>query len=238
MKKHKLENSRENSQDSLEEKRRKLLEELQLVDQQLAQREVENSTLQRLSTSHISENENTDQLPEKNQKDITPQTEQISLSEENVLSTDSSNFKFYKKRKGVVDFGKGYEYLTCALYALKLGLDDDVSDFHMTTNNEDWGDFDDIEIQATFKNGKRSIFLFQLKHKFNKDCITENLLTNEIIHKNKKQQKSKFYLPHYLQSISNLEKQDEDLHFILYTNSQTAIRDGSVLSFKKKYPTL
>ncbi|XP_063925283.1 uncharacterized protein LOC135139113 isoform X1 [Zophobas morio] len=238
----------ENTQESLDQRRRRLLEELQLLDQQIAE---SSGIQQQPAPKHdVPETESTQQAPQENieennenqqlQSNTSPQVDQISSNETetDVQPTVSPNFCFYEKRKGVVDLGRGYEYLTCTLYALKFGLDENVSDFRMTTNNKKCGDFDDIEIEATFKNGKRSTFLFQLKHKFNKEYITESLLTNETIHKNKKQQKSKFYLPHYLQSISNFEKQDEDLHFILYTNSQAAIKGGSELSFNKKYTSL
>ena len=101
----------------------------------------------------------------------------------------------YSKRKGTVDYGRGYEYLTCALFALKFSTSDDVTDFRIFTNDQISGNFDDIRIEVTFNSGKQHTFLFQLKHKYNKERITNATLMKQYIQKEKNQEKNKFQVP-------------------------------------------
>ncbi|KAJ3652678.1 hypothetical protein Zmor_018622 [Zophobas morio] len=145
-----------------------------------------------------------------------------------IRQTDST----YPKRKGTVDFGRGYEYLTCALFALKFSTSDDVTDFRIFTNDQISGNFDDIRIEVTFNSGKQNTFLFQLKHKYNKERITHGTLMDQYLQKGKKQEKNKFHLPSYLKSISEIDSKENTI-FILYTNSPTNIEHGSKLSSKK-----
>ncbi|XP_063914008.1 uncharacterized protein LOC135130538 isoform X1 [Zophobas morio] len=71
----------------------------------------------------------------------------------------------FHKRSGTTDQGKDYENFLVAYYSLKLVLDDEVADFKISSNDEEHGNFDDLVIQTTWKNGRRDQFNIQAKHK-------------------------------------------------------------------------
>ncbi|XP_063924177.1 uncharacterized protein LOC135138192 isoform X2 [Zophobas morio] len=168
-------------------------------------------------------------LVEPQQSTISSKRDKHSNQSQNVTPQTETT---YSKRKGTVDYGRGYEYLTCALFALKFSTSDDVTDFRIFTNDQISGNFDDIRIEVTFNSGKQHTFLFQLKHKYNKERITNDTLMKEYIQKGKKQEKNKFHLPSYLKCISEIDSK-ENTTFILYTNSPTNIERDSKLSSKK-----
>ncbi|XP_063901840.1 uncharacterized protein LOC135121443 [Zophobas morio] len=148
---------------------------------------------------------------------ITLQPEAASSSS-NVCPKD--RFRTYKKLPGVVDHGKEYEKMMCGFYALKLIARDDVEDFEMTTNNKEYGLFDDIGLMVTFKNQKKRTYLIQLKHKEGRKSVTSNNLLND---------KNDFGVQKYFNSVSTLNI-TEDVVCILYTNSSTYITQNTQIS--------
>ena len=110
--------------------------------------------------------------------------------------------------------------MMCGFYALKLIARDDVEDFEMTTNNKEYGLFDDIGLMVTFKNQKKRTYLIQLKHKEGGKSVTSNNLLND---------KNDFGVQKYFNSVSTLNV-TEDVVCILYTNSSTYITQNTQIS--------
>ncbi|XP_063923115.1 uncharacterized protein LOC135137411 [Zophobas morio] len=132
----------------------------------------------------------------------------------------------YKKRSGTNDSGKEFEYMMCALYALKLTLNKNVSDFKMTANNDEYGAFDDISLKITFTNGESKLFLLQLKHKESKD---RNINSTNLASLNQD-----FSLIKYISSFEKLNVQSTTC--ILYTNCGSGTNKKSIKGQNFKIP--
>ncbi|XP_063913941.1 uncharacterized protein LOC135130478 [Zophobas morio] len=131
-----------------------------------------------------------------------------------------SNQKF-DSRSGCLDYGNSYEFLMAAYYALKLSLNEAVSDFKMSTNNNDMGNFDDVVLEVKYSDGDEHLYALQLKHRgVKEDSITLQAFDAE--------KGGKFGLKKYCQGFKDTEKICRDnksytipfekFHFILYTN--------------------
>ncbi|KAJ3648104.1 hypothetical protein Zmor_019939 [Zophobas morio] len=118
------------------------------------------------------------------------------------------------KRSGTTDKGKDYEHLYIVNLLLKLVQDDNVIDFHLSSNDSQYGAFDDvvIEIQYAFKK-ETEIYAIQLKHVNNdgKKISAQHLNAA----------KGNFSVVHYLKDYyNNLKKLNCPVTMILLTNSQ------------------
>jgi ankyrin repeat protein len=127
------------------------------------------------------------------------------------------HFDTYPKRRGTRNFGNEYEKLMCALLALEFSTSDIVEDFKMKTNSENCGNFDDVVLKVTFKEGQSQMFFLQLKHCESMKPITDKKLAAK---------SGDFSLLQYIESISKLEI-TENVSYILYTNSPTSIENDS-----------
>jgi anti-anti-sigma regulatory factor len=114
-----------------------------------------------------------------------------------------------------------------ALFALKFSTSDIVADFEMKTNSDDCGDFDDVALKVTFKDGQSQIFLLQLKHSENMKNVTDKMFAAE---------NGDFSLQKYIRSISKFEN-IENVSFILYTNKSTSIKSKSTIYIKNEDKT-
>jgi hypothetical protein len=56
-----------------------------------------------------------------------------------------------------------------AYYGLHLSLNENVTDFKLSTNNNDMGNFDDIVLEITYSDGDEFLYALQLKHCASKD---------------------------------------------------------------------
>src|SRR5699024_3892258 len=139
----------------------------------------------------------------------------------------------YKKREGLVDRGRDYEWLLSALYALRFSINNEIVDFNMTTSNEEGGQFDDIVLKVTFENDKQVNFFFQLKHKERHFVSQEMLVRKEFKH-NGRHYKSKYYIPELMKSTPRY-KSNEEVYFILYTNSEVKITDTNLRFGQESY---
>ncbi|KAJ3653096.1 hypothetical protein Zmor_019013 [Zophobas morio] len=79
---------------------------------------------------------------------------------DSVLKNSSTTFK---KRAGTTDVGKDYEHLYIANLVLKLVTDDDVADFNLSSNDSEYGSFDDVVVDIKFEDRRETVAL-QLKH--------------------------------------------------------------------------
>jgi hypothetical protein len=108
-----------------------------------------------------------------------------------------------------------------AYYGLHLSLNENVTDFKLSTNNHDMGIFDDIVLEITYSDGEEFLYALQLKHCASKDEKNISLLSFD-------GDKGKFGLTKYCNSFKCTEKVCSDnpsytlpfnkFYFILYTN--------------------
>jgi ankyrin repeat protein len=150
---------------------------------------------------------------------------QFAAKEKSIDSSTQLRFDTYKKRPGTTDFGKDYEKLMCAIFALKFSTSDIVADFVMKTNCKLCGDFDDVALKVSFMDGQSQMFLLQLKHSESKmKIVTNNKLAAEC---------GDFSVLKYINSIRKF-KDTENASFILYTNSSTCIKNDSEICLQNK----
>ncbi|RZC41461.1 Ank 2 domain containing protein, partial [Asbolus verrucosus] len=71
---------------------------------------------------------------------------------------------FFKKRTGTTDLGKDYENVFMANITLDLILDEDIKDFKQSSNNANFGAFDDVVLETESVNGHKQNYALQLKH--------------------------------------------------------------------------
>ncbi|XP_063923361.1 uncharacterized protein LOC135137599 [Zophobas morio] len=69
----------------------------------------------------------------------------------------------FKKRSGTTDKGRDYEHLYIAHLVLKLIVDDNVEKFYLSSNDSEYGSFDDVVVEIKFKD-RTETFAIQLKH--------------------------------------------------------------------------
>ncbi|XP_044260923.1 uncharacterized protein LOC123008925 [Tribolium madens] len=128
----------------------------------------------------------------------------------------------YKKRGGTSDHGKEYEWLLCIYYALKFALSSEISDFELWTNNEFFGDFDDVALRVRFKDGVVKVYLLQSKHTEKPKTITLDSMTSEngdfAFHKYKKSYEKTLHLSNFV--------------YILFTNRTSKFKDKTKVDNK------
>jgi ankyrin repeat protein len=124
----------------------------------------------------------------------------------------------FASRQEAIDFGKDYEYLVAAYFALILSLNDKIAEFRISTNNKNFGDFDDAVIEIELVNGEEHVVVVQLKH------VARPIAQVTLVTKNKR-----FGLKKYGQEFNTIKASHpkfdccgtpfKNFHFVLYTNS-------------------
>ncbi|XP_063924819.1 uncharacterized protein LOC135138748 [Zophobas morio] len=135
---------------------------------------------------------------------------QATDGERNKTSSD----KIFEKRAGTTDKGKKYEDLVTAKVALQLVSDSKIKDFYISSNDKNFGDFDDVVIEIETDSGMKTTAL-QLKHSNEKKQLYIKQLAGK---------KGDFSLIKYFKSAH--EVQGEVQEFILFTtNSFTTSKE-------------
>ncbi|XP_063925293.1 uncharacterized protein LOC135139118 isoform X2 [Zophobas morio] len=111
----------------------------------------------------------------------------------------------FKKRKGATDKGKKYEDLITANVVLQLVSDSKIKDFRISSNDENFGDFDDVVIEIETDSGTK-IKALQLKHSNDKRQLNTNQLAGK---------QGDFSLIKYFKSAQKLQGQVQE--YILFT---------------------
>jgi ankyrin repeat protein len=115
----------------------------------------------------------------------------------------------FRKRSGTTDKGKSYEDKIVAIIALKLVSKKEVKSFELSSNNSEFGDFDDVVVHTTLHNNKCQNVALQLKHKINEKRILKNSLAAK---------SGSFSLQHYCQQFQKLNCHS-NFTWVLYTNN-------------------
>ncbi|XP_044271868.1 uncharacterized protein LOC123015887 isoform X3 [Tribolium madens] len=114
----------------------------------------------------------------------------------------------FKKRPGTTDFGKKYEDLNLARLVLKMVTDDSINDFMISSNDDKFGDFDDIVIEL--KCGKTEVKkALQIKYSNDSKILPVQSLWSD---------KGDFSLKKYLKSYKQIEQFSNSHKLILFTN--------------------
>ncbi|XP_063903853.1 uncharacterized protein LOC135123273 [Zophobas morio] len=113
----------------------------------------------------------------------------------------------FKKRAGTTDKGRDYEDVVLANVVLRLLNDPRVKTFQISSNDDDFGAFDDLVVKlASDKENDIQVKAVQLKHTERKVLSLENL----------RAVKGDFSIKKYYKSYTEIEKQIDEL--ILFTN--------------------
>ncbi|XP_063924364.1 uncharacterized protein LOC135138339 [Zophobas morio] len=86
-------------------------------------------------------------------------------------NSSENSASMFKKRPGTTDHDK---HIYIANLLLKLTIDDDVENFHLSWNDEEFGSFENVAVEIFFKN-RTETFAFQLKHVAGKTAMIEKL---------------------------------------------------------------
>jgi ankyrin repeat protein len=116
----------------------------------------------------------------------------------------------FRKRSGTTDNGKSYEDKILAIIALKLVSKKEVKSFELSSNNSEFGDFDDVVVQTTLhNNNKCQNVALQLKHKNNNKSILKSSLAAK---------SGPFSLQRYYQQYQKLNCHS-NFTWVFYTNN-------------------
>ncbi|XP_063923717.1 uncharacterized protein LOC135137883 isoform X1 [Zophobas morio] len=205
-----------------------LLEELQRLEGKVEQITGSNTQFKNYRQHHISYVQpQKEQITQGNTKvesqdkaiklDVPPRKDKITATKEdqnekNRRKTGRINKKF-KKRRGTTDKGKEYELYFLAHMALKLTENDNINNFLISSNNEDFGDFDDVVLEL---ENPRETYAIQLKHVQNKKCITIGDLTTTA-------PKANFAIKKYFESFKK-ESALRKCKLFLMTNAEFGVQ--------------
>ncbi|XP_063904174.1 uncharacterized protein LOC135123451 [Zophobas morio] len=130
-------------------------------------------------------------------------------------------FESFKKRSGTTDRGKEYEDVVLAFVILELVKDVATKNFHISSNEEGFGAFDDIVIKTESDTGN-TIKVVQLKHSENKILSTKNLETKT----------GYFSISKYFKAFQEIKKDASEL--ILFTNRPFKCDDNTTIQLEEE----
>ena len=206
---------------SLLQERQQFLQQIKILRGQLEQAGITPFSLQSVSAPDLSRPKRFS-LPAPSTKTSASTAEIKTQRLSSCIDTPKKqSLSTYDKRSGTNDLGKQYEYVMCGFYAVRFATNSNVSDFEMTTNDEVYGDFDDIALKVKYTDGSTHTYLLQLKHTENKKSLTEKILTTE---------NKDFSLMKYLKTFQNLADTD-NVSCILFTNRTAHFKELSRFAF-------
>ncbi|XP_063904460.1 uncharacterized protein LOC135123599 [Zophobas morio] len=116
----------------------------------------------------------------------------------------------FKKRSGTTNKGIDYENLNIANIGINWSLDNQIEDFYLSSNDDNFGDFDDIVIKITSTKSS-NVSALQLKHNDRGTLSIKQL----------SQGKGDFSLKKYCTSVQSINSHVDS--FILYTNLKFSV---------------
>ncbi|XP_063924865.1 uncharacterized protein LOC135138779 isoform X2 [Zophobas morio] len=155
--------------------------------------------------------------PDKQVKNLTEETTCGQIDAE----TTNKSFleKTFKKRSGTTDKGRKYENMVVANLVLQTLNDTKITDFNISSDNENFGDFDDVVVEIETDRGIDTKAI-QLKL-----SGEGNLPINRL-----KSKTGDFSIKKYFNSF--LKIKDKRSQFILFTNQRLAILDETQLQLE------
>ncbi|XP_063904019.1 uncharacterized protein LOC135123364 [Zophobas morio] len=131
------------------------------------------------------------------------------------------NIEYFKKRSGTTDRGGEYEDVVRAFVILKLIKDVETKNFHVSSNEEGFGAFDDIVIKTESNKGNK-IKAVQLKHNKNKILSTRSLMSKT----------GDFSILKYFKCFQEIKKEVDEL--ILFTNGPFKCDDNTTIQLEEE----
>ncbi|XP_063904028.1 uncharacterized protein LOC135123367 [Zophobas morio] len=131
------------------------------------------------------------------------------------------NIESFRKRSGTTDRGKEYEEVVLAFVVLELIKDVETKNFHVSSNEEGFGAFDDIVIKTESNKGNE-IKAVQLKHNENKILSTKSLMSKT----------GDFSILKYFKSFQEIKKEVDE--FILFTNRPFKCDDNTSFQLEEE----
>ncbi|XP_063925909.1 uncharacterized protein LOC135139554 [Zophobas morio] len=125
---------------------------------------------------------------------------------------DSS--EIFKKRAGTTDRGKEYENIAIANIVLQMVSDEKIDNFHISSNDNNFGAFDDVVIKIE-SHQNVVVKAMQLKHSDRKTLSSEHL----------KSAKGEFSLGKYFDSFQQLKNVEQE--FIIFTNRSFGVKEDA-----------
>ncbi|XP_063923637.1 uncharacterized protein LOC135137818 [Zophobas morio] len=135
-------------------------------------------------------------------------SEQEPLPGEEKTEAAYESTKTFLKRSGTTDRGKDFENIVIANVILSLLSNPTITDFYISSNDDDFGAFDDVVIEL-HTGSKIETKAIQLKH-----SEQEKLLS--IQHLKTKNEKANFGIRKYFESFQNIHSRAQE--FLLFTN--------------------
>ncbi|XP_063904463.1 uncharacterized protein LOC135123601 [Zophobas morio] len=120
----------------------------------------------------------------------------------------------FKKRSGTTNKGIDYENLNIANIGINWSTDVEVEDFYLSSNDENFGAFDDIVVKITSATGS-NVSALQLKHNDRGNLHIAKL----------KQENGDFSVKKYFNSAQSINCHVDN--FILYTNLKFGVKDNT-----------
>ncbi|XP_063925523.1 uncharacterized protein LOC135139274 [Zophobas morio] len=122
--------------------------------------------------------------------------------------------EIFQKRAGTTDKGREYENIAIANIALQMLSDDLINNFHITSNDNNFGAFDDVVIKIE-SHQNVVVKAMQLKHSDRKTLSSEHL----------KSAKGNFSLSKYFESFQQLKNVVQE--FIIFTNRSFGAKEDA-----------
>jgi hypothetical protein len=128
------------------------------------------------------------------------------------VSNSSGDSATFVKRHGTTDKGRDYEDVITALISFNLVNNEQVENFQLAANHNNFDKFDDVVLTINYKNEKKRQYAFQLKNSQRK--IKENMLVAS---------KGDFSIQQYKESYKKIKTENEledKFHCILFTSAE------------------
>ncbi|KAJ3662066.1 hypothetical protein Zmor_006431 [Zophobas morio] len=130
------------------------------------------------------------------------------------------------KRRGTTDKGKDYEHLYIASLVLKLIIDETVENFYLSSNDDEFGSFDDVVVKIILKDPTET-YAVQLKHVTRKVVLIERLNSPS----------GEFSIEKYYENFKKHEKLKEpSVKMVLFTNCKLNTEHLNRFKFGKLTP--
>ncbi|XP_063923896.1 uncharacterized protein LOC135138012 [Zophobas morio] len=153
-----------------------------------------------------------------------PEQKILEGKENESVESDFSSNKTFTKRAGTTDKGKDYENLMVANLILRLMNNNNIKDFNVWSNDQDFGQFDDVIVEIETKDNDKEKYALQLKH------ISKE--TKKLSIKGLQEEKGNFGMRKYFQSFIKSRKTLSNYKLILLTTLDFNVDENQEIQLK------
>ncbi|XP_044268169.1 uncharacterized protein LOC123013604 isoform X2 [Tribolium madens] len=138
------------------------------------------------------------------------------------------NKRFFKKKPETNDLGRTFEDLTAADLILNFVCDEKIKNFHLSSNDTDFGIFDDVVFTTESSEFPIRTYLMQLKYSNKHNVLSKNSLTGK--KSQGKENSGNFSLPKYCKEYQKLKNKLENFTAVLCTNRKFNCKDNEKIT--------